>query len=76
MTDADPIEPVSDEDPAAPGTAELARIRAEVRAEVRCLALQVQALAAEVDRSRRLLTAGLLCAYSCSACRSNLPSGT
>ena len=72
MTDADPIEPVSDEDPAAPDTAELARLRAEVR----CLALQVQALAAEVDRSRRLLTAGLLCVYSCSARRSNLPYGT
>ena len=54
MTEADPIEPVSDEEPVAPGTAELARIRAEVRQ----IAQQVQALATEVDRIRRLLTAG------------------
>ena len=53
MTDIDPIEPVSDEDPAAPGTVELARLRSEVRH----LAQQVQALATEVDRFRRLLTA-------------------
>ena len=53
MTDADPIEPVSDEDPAAPGTVELTRLRLEVRH----LAQQVQALATEVDRFRRLLTA-------------------
>ena len=38
----------------APGTAELARIRTEVRQ----IAQQVQALATEVDRIRRLLTAG------------------
>ena len=54
MTDADPIEPVSDEDLAEPGAIELARIRTEVRQ----VAQQVQALAAEVDHIRRLLTAG------------------
>ena len=54
MTEADPIEQVSDEEPAMPGTAELARIRAEVRQ----IAQQVQALTTEVDRIRRLLTAG------------------
>ena len=54
MTEADPIEQVSDEEPTMPGTAELARIRAEVRQ----IAQQVQALTTEVDRIRRLLTAG------------------
>ena len=54
MTDADPIEPVSDEDLAAPGAIELARIRTEVRQ----VAQQVQALAAEVADIRCLLTTG------------------
>ena len=50
MTDADPIEPVSDEDLAEPGASELARIQTEVRQVAR----QVRALAAEVDHIRRL----------------------
>ena len=54
MTEADPIEPVSDEEPVAPVIAELARIRTEVRQ----IAQQVQALATEMDRIRCLLPAG------------------
>ena len=61
MTDADPIEPVSDEDLAAPGAIELARIRTEVRQ----VAQQVQALAAEVDHIRRLLTTGCVRSGTC-----------
>ena len=54
MTDADPTEQVSDEDLAEPGAIELARVRAEVWQ----VAQQVQALAAEVDRIKRLYSTG------------------
>jgi hypothetical protein len=54
MTDDDPIEPVSDEDLGEPNAIELASIRAEVRRVAR----QVGALAAEVDRIKRLYASG------------------
>ena len=54
MTDTDPIEPVSDEDLGEPDARELASIGAEVRRVAR----QVGALAAEVDRIKRLYVTG------------------
>ena len=54
MTDADPIEPVSDEDLGEPNASELASIRTEVRRVAR----QVGALAAEVDHIKRLYATG------------------
>ena len=54
MTDTDPIEPVSDEDLGEPDAKELATIKAEVRRVAR----QVGALAAEVDRIKRLYVTG------------------
>ena len=54
MTDTDPIEPVSDDDLGEPDARELASIRAEVRRVAR----QVGALAAEVDRIKRLYVTG------------------
>ena len=54
MTDTDPIEPVSDDDLGEPAARELARIRDEVRR----VAQQVGALAAEVDRIQRHYVTG------------------
>ena len=54
MTEADPIEPLSDEDIAEPSAVALARIRTEVWQ----IARQVQALATEVDHIRRLHCTG------------------
>ena len=61
MTDADPIEQVSDEDLAEPGASELARIRAEVRQVAR----QVRTLAAEIDHIKRIYTAGYARSGTC-----------
>ena len=54
ITDADPIEPLSDEDIADPSAVALARIRTEVWQ----IARQVQALATEVDHIKRLHCTG------------------
>ena len=54
MTDTDPIEPVSDDDLGEP----VARELASVRDEVRRVAQQVRALAAEVDRVKRHYVTG------------------
>ena len=54
MTDTDPIEPVSDDDLGEPVARELASIRDEVRR----VAQQVGALAAEVDRIKRHYATG------------------
>ena len=54
MTDIDPIEPVSDDDLGEPVARELARIREEVRR----VAQQVGALAAEVARIQRHYVTG------------------
>ena len=57
MTDADPIEPLSDEDLTEPSAIALARIRTEVWH----IARQVQALAAEVEHVKRLHCHGHTC---------------